>query len=247
MNKSVFLISCLYLGLPASLTFTFSTLALTSEPDRKLIDIPEKAVMIRLTTTKQEIDIPRLASSSTLTTPLRSAKISVDTPALPTLAEVKSTLLIARHYNRSYPMTGDEQDWAKGAVWVPDNSLPPGSSPSQSINSLTPVFTKTLDFRVFAYDSSVSTQDGAGVDSVNISITDSSGKIVHERLEKNAGYCPFGGGEPECNVLDFSRSRYRWPNGTQIQSGLYQVNLQVNSKDTSKTQLFWSFNFEIQR
>lgn len=232
MNKLIFLISCLYLGLPAPLTFAHSTLALISKPDFKVMDIPEKALIVKLTAIKQEVDTSRLISSSTLTAPSVSAGISVNTPTSPTLAEVKSSLLIARHrFNPYSPITGDEQDWAKGAVWTPNNSF---------------VFTKTLDFRVSAYDPSVGTQDGAGIDSVNISIADSSGNIVHQRLEKNAGYCPFGGGEPECDVLSFTRTGYKWPNGTPIQSGSYQVNLQVNSKDTSKPQLFWSFNFEIQ-
>ena len=60
--------------------------------------------------------------------------------------------------------------------------------------------------------------DGAGIESVTFIIRDETGKKVHERTERNAGYCVFGGGEPDCTVWRFSEHGDKWPGGAGLTS-----------------------------
>ena len=50
-------------------------------------------------------------------------------------------------------------------------------------------------------------------------ILDANGREVYRRRENNAGYCAFGGGEPNCNVFDFADNNDEWPNGEPIRDG----------------------------
>ncbi len=91
--------------------------------------------------------------------------------------------------------------------------------------------TTALVFRVTAYDPSVGDRDGDGIERVEMRIFDLYGQVVHERTERTAGYCAFGGGEPECNVFDFAANGYLWPGGTEITSGTYTLQAVVYAQD----------------
>lgn len=71
--------------------------------------------------------------------------------------------------------------------------------------SLDPVLTTDLVFQVQAYHTGYGSNDGDGIDFVEMSIRNEQGQLVHQRVEQNAGYCAFGGGEPDCNTLSLDR------------------------------------------
>ncbi len=75
---------------------------------------------------------------------------------------------------------------------------------------------KSIVFQAEAFDTRVGNQDGAGIDHVDMTIVDQLGNIVHQRTEKTAKYCAFGGGEPDCIVWDFSKNGYRWDTGIPV-------------------------------
>jgi len=91
--------------------------------------------------------------------------------------------------------------------------------------------TTELVFRVAAYDPGVGDRDGDGIDRVEMSILDPYGQVVHQRTERTAGYCAFGGGEPECNVFDFAASGYSWPAGGELANGTYTLRAVVYARD----------------
>jgi hypothetical protein len=143
---------------------------------------------------------------------------------------------LAFKVKKSIPPTGENQNW--GNIGLPDVPL----------EGQVPVFSKGLVFQVFVRDPNPKgeNKDGAGVNTVDIVILDSKGKQVHERTEKQAGYCPFGGGEPDCKVLDFAQSGNKWPDTRlQIENVEHRVQITINLKDGSN--FIWNFNFKIQR
>lgn len=107
-----------------------------------------------------------------------------------------------------------------------------------------PAATTELWFRVFAHKPVSSKVDGEGIASVDFLILDSKGERVHYRQERQAGYCAFGGGEPDCTVLNFAASHYTWPDGKKIVSGVYTLQITATSKDD--VAMFGKANFRIQ-
>lgn len=95
-----------------------------------------------------------------------------------------------------------------------------------------PAATTSLVFQVYAHSPMNAAKDGEGITSVEFTIFDPDGNQVYDRIEKTAGYCAFGGGEPTCTVFDFAQNKYQWPNGgAKIVSGLYTIKVQAVSKD----------------
>ncbi len=90
------------------------------------------------------------------------------------------------------------------------------------LDSENPV-TKTLIFQVQAFDSASGTQDGAGITNVEMRILDHQGNQVYTHIETKAGFCAFGGGEPDCTPFVFANSGYRWDKGQPIQAGEYTL------------------------
>jgi hypothetical protein len=108
------------------------------------------------------------------------------------------------------------------------------------------VFRNRLVFRVVAFDKHKGQTDGAGIDNVRFEIRGDPG-TVHERTERTAGYCVFGGGEPTCNVWVFSEHNYRWPEPHQdqlITNGDYNVQITINPKEGDSAN--WRFDFRIE-
>lgn len=88
-----------------------------------------------------------------------------------------------------------------------------------------------LVFRVQAMDTNVGDRDGDGIRNVVLTVKDSRGNTVSTRRENNAGYCAFGGGEPDCNVYNFADHNFRWPNGDRITDGNYTLQVKVTADD----------------
>jgi hypothetical protein len=110
------------------------------------------------------------------------------------------------------------------------------------------IFRDRLVFQVEVYDPSQGNKDGAGIEKVKITIERlEDNQIVHERTENNAGYCVFGGGEPDCNVLVFAQSNNKWPEKGQptIENGLHKAFIEITTKDNEIEN--WNWSFWIQR
>ena len=106
------------------------------------------------------------------------------------------------------------------------------------------VFISQLWFRVYAHKPVESKVDGEGIESVDFTIRNSKGVVVHIRKEKQAGYCAFGGGEPDCVIWDFAEHQYIWPDGDKIVSGTYTLNVLATSND--QVFMFSETQFTIQ-
>ena len=119
----------------------------------------------------------------------------------------------------------------------------PGFSQAQVTNPM--VFRDRAVFQVEVFDSDVGTRDGDGIKNVTFTVTDGSGKQVHERKENNAGYCMFGGGEPECDVWVFADHDYKWPDGEPIVDGTYNVNARINPENGNDVNWGWTFVVEL--
>ena len=72
------------------------------------------------------------------------------------------------------------------------NLLLPGFAPHETSDPM--VFRDKIVFQAKVFDKNVGRYDGAGIESVTFTIRDETGEKVHERTERNAGYCVFGGG-----------------------------------------------------
>jgi hypothetical protein len=81
-----------------------------------------------------------------------------------------------------------------------------------------------------------STGDGDGIAEVAFTVIDPDGAVVLQRTEQTAGFCIFGGGEPNCNPWIIEDYVYKWqPGGAPAVSGDYQVNAVAQSTDGLET------------
>ncbi len=109
------------------------------------------------------------------------------------------------------------------------------------------VFRNRMVFRVLVYDIRQGLTDGAGIANVHFKIINSQGIIVHEHTEQTAGYCVFGGGEPNCNVWNFAERNYRWPephNDQLIENDNYTAQITIQPKEGDPAN--WNFDFRIE-
>jgi hypothetical protein len=106
------------------------------------------------------------------------------------------------------------------------------------------VFGDKIVFQAEVFDKEAGQFDGAGIDYVTFTIRDESGEKVHERTERNAGYCVFGGGEPDCVVWRFSEHGGSWPGGASVQPGVHDVQIFIQPKQGEAVTWFWSFRIE---
>ena len=79
----------------------------------------------------------------------------------------------------------------------------PGSTDSTVSNALV--------FQVEAFDPARGNRDGDGIDSVRHEIFGPNDTRVYERTEGRVHYCAFSGGEPDCDILVFADTGFRWP------------------------------------
>ena len=93
-----------------------------------------------------------------------------------------------------------------------------------------------LAFRLRTFDSTIGNRDGDGIANVVMMIRDPDGNEVYRKRENNAGYCAFGGGEPNCTVYVFAEHDNAWPNGEPIRDGeTYTLAAEIRAKDGSRT------------
>jgi len=93
-----------------------------------------------------------------------------------------------------------------------------------------PAATTSLTFQVLAHNPMSSKKDGEGINSVEFTIQDPDGNQVYDQVEKNAPYCAFSDDGKTCNVFDFAKNNFQWPNnGGQIVSGRYTIRVEALS------------------
>jgi hypothetical protein len=103
-------------------------------------------------------------------------------------------------------------------------------------------------YRVYALDNRVGTYDGDGILSVRFTIFDANGQ-VYFREERTAGYCIFGGGEPNCNVWPSdAQGVFTWGDGgAAVEPGVYGVFIEVESdaSDPATESNVCNWNFDM--
>jgi hypothetical protein len=119
----------------------------------------------------------------------------------------------------------------------------PGYTTDQATTPM--VFRDQIVFQAEVFDEEAGTNDGDGIENVTFAIFDNYGNLVHERTENNAGYCAFGGGEPDCEVWSFADNNYQWPDGAPVVPGLHNVEIDINPEDEELANVTWLWSFEI--
>ena len=76
-------------------------------------------------------------------------------------------------------------------------------------------------------------KDGRGISSVLFIVTSPNGnRTFLNRTERNAGYCIFGGGEPECNPWLLENGQYMWTSGGEpVIERDYELTIEVTADD----------------
>jgi len=175
---------------------------------------------------------PTLAPTATLLPP-------TDIPIIP-IATATAAPQVA-----VIPVDGSDGNKALGndrGVNSGRNLLLPGFASYEIANPM--VFGDRIVFQAEVFDRNVGITDGAGIESVTFTIRDETGNIVHQRTERNPGYCVFGGGEPDCTVWRFAQNRYRWPDGADLRPGVHDVQIVIRPKNGEEVTWFWSFRVE---
>jgi hypothetical protein len=203
------------------------------------------ATMAANNTSAPATDTPEAPPSDTpQATTETSEPAPTDTPTPPAPTPTEEKLAIAQSL-----VDGDDgNDFLRGSS--PDNQgrviLLPGFDQQEVSEPM--VFRDRMVFQVEVFDTRVGLADGDGIQDVSfrIEVDDGSGKTVYERREGQAGYCAFGGGEPDCNVLTLENGS-QWPDpyGGEIRSGEYVAKIDIVPEDGEATQWRWRFNIEI--
>ncbi len=129
-----------------------------------------------------------------------------------------------------------------------ENEPPRGSFPEdgsvQATVVVDPGYLFRLDIRVPAAGNS----EGAGIDSVQFSISGDGVDYFHQ--ENAPGFCVFGGGEPHCNPWPRNAAgQYTWGvDGPVVQNGDYFVNMAVTADEQDPDffgQWNWNFPFRV--
>jgi hypothetical protein len=84
-------------------------------------------------------------------------------------------------------------------------------------------------------------KDGRDITSVQFTVTSLDGDVVYyDRTENTAGYCIFGGGEPDCSPWIYENGQYKWESGGDpVQPGNYQLTITVTAEDDQVGVWFW--------
>jgi hypothetical protein len=186
---------------------------------------------------------------TTTPTPQVDVPTPTNTPPVPTATPVPAPTEEKLAIAESDVDGNDGNDFLRGSSDSNQGRvvLLPGFAASEVTRPM--VFRDRMVFRVEVFDTRAGLADGAGIQDVTFRIVADAGngEVVYERQEKNPGYCVFGGGEPNCNVLIFSESGNRWPDpfGGEILNGQYLAIIDIVPLDGEPAQWRWRFNVEI--
>lgn len=127
-----------------------------------------------------------------------------------------------------------------------DNNAPGGSFPTGHVLGEV-IVDPTFLFRMDVRDLNVGEFEGAGIESVEFSITGNG--VDYFRRESTAGFCVFGGGEPTCNPWPVNgQGQFTWgEGGPVVQSGNYfaSINVTADEPDPDFGNV-WNWNFDFQ-
>jgi hypothetical protein len=141
------------------------------------------------------------------------------------------------------PVEGGQSE-LEGKIFIPGFTRDQLKGPNNDVT-----FRDRLVFRVEVYDPGKGNYDGAGIKEVDIRIFGPNSyepdNPNHERIERTAGYCVFGGGEPDCNVFNL-KDNHRWPETDHdIVNGYHAVRIVITTDDDR--QETWNWSFEIDK
>lgn len=124
-----------------------------------------------------------------------------------------------------------------------DNSTPDGTFPESFVWEAD--FDSQFFVRFYVHDTiNGDSDDGDGITEVNFQVLDDTGKLVYERTERQAGYCIFGGGEPNCNPWVLEDFVYKWSAGGEaVKEGEYKLLIVVVAD--SAEQGNWNYDVTI--
>lgn len=188
----------------------------------------------------------RLIAAAETPTPQTQPEAHAELTATPTPTRVIPTVVPVFTPTRVQVVVvpidgGDNNNLHNGrAVKGGRNLLLPGFT-GPSTNPVT--FRDRIVFQVEVFDSTVGQYDGAGIQDVQFFISDGFGE-VHSRTERTAGYCVFGGGEPDCTVWRFSEHNNRWPDGAELHKGQHNAQIVITAK--SGESAIWNWTFVIE-
>jgi hypothetical protein len=98
--------------------------------------------------------------------------------------------LLARHNRPKLQKPGGNNGNLEGGILLRRDSI----ISEEADGSFVARFTNRVNFQAQVWDPSVGTRDGDGIESVTFKILDEeavdTNNIVHEKIEKNPGYCP---------------------------------------------------------
>jgi hypothetical protein len=163
---------------------------------------------------------------------------STDTPPAPTPTPILIAVLPVDGGGGDVPNIRNNHPPKDGR-----NVTLPGYSQSEVSEPM--VYRDQIVFQVEVFDANVGTVDGDGIDNVQFTIEDDRGQQVHFRQENTPGYCVFGGGEPDCSVLVFADTGFKWPDGETIFPVSYNVSIDINPQYSDPVNWIWSFSVEL--
>ena len=222
--------------------------AAAPEPDRVGTRVAEElAVAQTLTAVAKQAapvvtEVAQVVPTAAVIPPTDAPATLEPTVAAPTLAAPKpptpTRTAVPQQADPFVPGGGDPKGLIGKMI------LPGYGGPSEQVDA--PVFNQQIVFRLFVYDPNFGNKDGAGINSVQMQISDPSGHVVQSRTEQNAAYCVFSGGEPDCVIWKFAEHNNQWPDGTPVcTGGGYQAVMTVDAKDDNNDGARWQFNFAI--
>jgi hypothetical protein len=262
MNKNslIYVFSLIFVGL---LLVACGALSPTEEPDRIATRVAEEKAVVATLTADASLSQP--PPTPTPVPPTATAIPPTDTPALPTATSVEpptetpapadtdappppppaptpTPILIA-----VLPVDGSDGNriFRSSHVEIKEGRaiVLPGYSQADVTEPM--VFRGKVVFQVEVFDPNIGSQDGDGIQDVKITIRDDD-KVVHERTEKEAAYCVFGGGEPDCNVWGLADHDYKWPGGDPIINyRTYNVDIVITPEEGEAEIWRWSFMVEL--
>ncbi len=108
-----------------------------------------------------------------------------------------------------------------------------------------PVFRRSISLQMIVRILDEGSADGSGIERVEIEVVDDEGETVYTKIENDAGYCLFGGGEPDCALVRLGNGA-TWPGTNRpIEGRGYTAFFTVVPEDSSIDYGEWQQDFEV--
>ena len=217
------------LWMAAAIMLAACTVTVTPEPDRVATRVTEDLAVARtLTAVAPSAATPTTAAAQATPAPATTQRTPTSAPPLPTITPA---------------LTAD--DPVVPGFGSPNGLIGEIALPGYGGSLDTPVFQDQLVFRLRVFDPAVGTADGAGITSVDFTISDPSGTQRYASTIDRPPYCAFAG-DSSCEVYVFADHQAVWPDGSAICAGDgYQAGMIAHSTNPDQDGAFWGFNFSI--